>query len=135
MKNIAISIFASLSFAIASSAFASDAEGLRIATEVDRRDQGFGDTTSTMTMQLFDQYGNTTSRSIRNKTLERSGEGDMSLVIFDTPKDVKGTAFLSHTKKVGSDDQWLYLPALKDFLSIITHFLVLRYLSMELIVY
>ena len=113
MKNIAISLFASLALAIASSSFASETEGLRIATEVDRRDQGFGDTTSTMTMKLFDQYGNTTSRSIRNRTLERSGEGDMSLVIFDTPKDVKGTAFLSHTKKVGSDDQWLYLPALK----------------------
>ena len=39
--------------------------------------------------------------------------GDLSLVIFDTPADVKGTAFLSHTKKAGSDDQWLYLPALK----------------------
>ena len=92
---------------------ASGSEGLRIATEVDFRDRGFRDTTSTMTMTLFDQYGNTTSRSIRNKTLEGSGEGDLSLVIFDTPKDVKGTAFLSHTKKDGADDQWLYLPALK----------------------
>ena len=113
MRNNALSLFASLALIISSSAFASDAEGLRIASEVDRRDQGFGDTTSTMTMKLFDQHGNTTSRKIRNRTLERSGEGDMSLVIFDTPKDVKGTAFLSHTKKVGSDDQWLYLPALK----------------------
>ena len=113
MKNLTVLIFVGLAAAIASSAFASDDEGLRIATEVDRRDQGFGDSTSTMTMKLFDQYGNTTSRSIRTKTLERSGEGDMSLVIFDTPKDVKGTAFLSHTKKIGSDDQWLYLPALK----------------------
>ena len=97
----------------ATSVFSSDPEGIRIATEVDMRDRGFGDTTSTMIMTLFDQYGNTTSRSIRNKTLEGSGDGDLSLVIFDTPKDVKGTAFLSHTKKSGADDQWLYLPALK----------------------
>ena len=54
-----------------------------------------------------------TQRSIRNRTLEGEDEGDKSLVIFDTPGDVRGTAFLSHTKKVGSDDQWLYLPALK----------------------
>mgnify|MGYP006058348427 FL=1 len=64
-------------------------------------------------MTLFDQYGNSTSRKIRNRTLEGTDEGDLSLVIFDTPADVKGTAFLSHTKKSGSDDQWLYLPALK----------------------
>ena len=29
------------------------------------------------------------------------------------PKDVKGTATLTFTHKVGPDDQWLYLPALK----------------------
>ena len=32
---------------------------------------------------------------------------------FDSPKDVKGTAFLNYTHKVNDDDQWLYLPALK----------------------
>ena len=36
-----------------------------------------------------------------------------SLTIFDTPRDIKGTAFLNFTHKVGDDDQWLYLPALK----------------------
>jgi outer membrane lipoprotein-sorting protein len=92
---------------------ASDGRGLEIAAEADNRDIGFGDTISTMTMTLYDQYGNTTSRKIRNKTLEGTDQGDLSLVIFDTPADVKGTAFLSHTKKAGSDDQWLYLPALK----------------------
>ena len=113
MKKIFITIMTSYLLSLANPVIASDAEGLRIATEVDIRDRGFRDTTSKMTMTLFDQYGNTTSRSIRNKTLEGSGEGDLSLVIFDTPKDVKGTAFLSHTKKSGADDQWLYLPALK----------------------
>jgi outer membrane lipoprotein-sorting protein len=64
-------------------------------------------------MILQDKHGQSTQRSIRNRTLEGKNEGDKSLVIFDTPGDVRGTAFLSHTKKVGSDDQWLYLPALK----------------------
>ena len=113
MKKIFITIMTSYLLSLANPVIASDAEGLRIATEVDIRDRGFRDTTSKMTMTLFDQYGNTTSRSIRSKTLEGSGEGDLSLVIFDTPKDVQGTAFLSHTKKSGTDDQWLYLPALK----------------------
>ncbi|MBL4670177.1 MAG: outer membrane lipoprotein-sorting protein, partial [Flavobacteriales bacterium] len=29
------------------------------------------------------------------------------------PKDVKGTASMTYTHKIGDDDQWLYLPALK----------------------
>ena len=88
-------------------------KGLEIAMEIITRDQGWGDTSSKMTMILKDKYGQSTQRSLRNSTLEGSNEGDKSLVIFDTPGDVRGTAFLSHTKKSDSDDQWLYLPALK----------------------
>ncbi len=113
MKSPRIILIVLLSYLFVGSVYASEGKGLEIATEVDVRDRGFGDTTSTMTMTLFDQYGNSTSRKIRNRTLEGTDEGDLSLVIFDTPADVKGTAFLSHTKKSGSDDQWLYLPALK----------------------
>ena len=36
-----------------------------------------------------------------------------TLFVFDEPRDVKGTAFLVHAHKEESDDQWLYLPALK----------------------
>jgi hypothetical protein len=46
-------------------------------------------------------------------TLAVADDGDKLLVIFDTPRDVKGTAFLSFAHKVDADDQWLYLPALK----------------------
>ena len=88
-------------------------KGLEIVTKVVAQDQGWGDTSSKTTMVLKDKHGQSTQRSIRNRTLEGKNEGDKSLVIFDTPGDVRGTAFLSHTKKVGSDDQWLYLPALK----------------------
>ncbi len=47
------------------------------------------------------------------QTLEVDGDGDKSLTIFDNPRDIKGTAFLSHTHALKPDDQWLYLPALK----------------------
>ena len=30
-----------------------------------------------------------------------------------TPRDIEGTALLSHAKILDADDQWLYLPALK----------------------
>lgn len=94
-------------------AVTAEERGLQIATEVDARDRGFGDSTNDIVMTLRDKYGNERPRYIRNRTKEVEGDGDQSIVIFDNPGDVKGTAFLSHTHKEGSDDQWLYLPALK----------------------
>ena len=88
-------------------------KGLSIALEADARDSGFGDYTANMTMILRNKQGKESTRKIRSKTLEVVNDGDKSLSIFDTPKDVKGTAFLSFSHKQGDDEQWLYLPALK----------------------
>lgn len=88
-------------------------KGLEIAVETDKRDLGFGDSSSELTMILRNKQGDESKRKISNKTLEVENDGDKSLVIFNEPRDVKGTAFLSFTHKSGSDDQWLYLPALK----------------------
>ncbi len=91
----------------------SQQRGLQIATEADQRDQGFGDSAVSLEMVLKNKHGDETTRVMRNKTLEQDNNGDKALIIFDTPRDVKGTAFLSHTHKARSDDQWLFLPALK----------------------
>ena len=88
-------------------------KGLAIATEADERDSGYGDSTATMLMILRNRHGQQSSRQMRYRTLEIPGDGDKSLTIFDSPKDVKGTALLNYTHKNGDDDQWLYLPALK----------------------
>lgn len=90
-----------------------EGKGLAIAMEADLRDEGFTDYTADMTMILRNKQGKESSRSIRSKVLEVTGDGDKNLSIFDTPRDVKGTAFLSFSHKVGDDEQWLYLPALK----------------------
>lgn len=88
-------------------------KGLEIAVEMNRRDDAFGDSTSLLEMVLRNKHGEESTRVMRNKTLEVVGDGDKTLVIFDNPRDVKGTAFLSFTHKTGNDDQWLFLPALK----------------------
>ncbi len=92
---------------------ANEARGLEIAKEVDVRDTGFNNSVVELEMILRNKQGQESRREMRNKTLEVDGDGDKSLVIFDKPRDVKGTAFLSFTHKEGPDDQWLYLPALK----------------------
>ncbi len=88
-------------------------KGLAIAREADRRDKGFGDSRSEMVMILRNRHGDESVRRMRSRTLEVEGDGDKGLIIFDNPRDVKGTAFLTYSHKKGSDDQWLYLPALK----------------------
>jgi outer membrane lipoprotein-sorting protein len=88
-------------------------KGLAIAQEADKRDTGFGDSTADMLMILKNKHGQKSERKIRTRTLEVKDDGDKSLSIFDTPRDVKGTAFLNFTHKVADDDQWLFLPALK----------------------
>ncbi len=87
--------------------------GLEIAVEVDLRDTGFGDTKAEMEMILANRHGEKSQRQMAMRTLEVEGDGDKTLITFDQPRDVKGTAFLSFTHKEGPDDQWLYLPALK----------------------
>ncbi len=88
-------------------------KGLAIAIEADKRDSGWTDQIAGMSMILKNKQGDTSERVMRITTLEVPGDGDKSLITFDDPKDIKGTAFLSHTHSLIPDDQWLYLPALK----------------------
>jgi len=87
--------------------------GLAIAVEVDKRDIGFHDFTATMTMLLKNKQGEESLRYMKTKVLEVLDDGDKTLIVFNRPRDVKGTALLTYSHKTGQDDQWLYLPALK----------------------
>ena len=88
-------------------------QGLRLAREASARNDGFGDFTAGMTMVLRDRRGRESVRQMRFKVLEVPGDGDKSLFVFDQPRDVRGTALLTHAHVNAQNDQWLYLPALK----------------------
>ena len=88
-------------------------KGLRIAQEASARNDGFEDFTAGLTMVLRDKHGRESVRQMRFKVLEVPGDGDKSLFVFDQPRDVQGTALLTHAHVNTQDDQWLYLPALK----------------------
>ena len=94
---------------------AAEIKGFEVAARSDRSDRGFGDSEAEMTMVLRNAAGQESSRTMRFTTLEIPDEsvGDKSLVLFSTPRDIEGTALLSHAKMLDPDDQWLYLPALK----------------------
>jgi outer membrane lipoprotein-sorting protein len=88
-------------------------KALEIAILNDQNNNGFIDSSSDMTMNLINRKGDVVSRKLRFKRLEVPEDGDKSIAVFESPRDVKGVAILSYAHKVKSDDQWLYLPALK----------------------
>lgn len=88
-------------------------KGLQIAREAALRDEGFGDSLATMRMVLRNKAGESSVREMRSRTLEEKSDGDKSLIIFDQPRDVAGTALLTHSHKSQEDDRWLFLPAVK----------------------
>ena len=65
-------------------------------------------------MILIDKKGNKRTRNITSFAKDIDGEYH-SLSFFTSPADVKGTSFLSISKKEKSSDNsmWLYLPAIK----------------------
>lgn len=87
--------------------------GLQIAKAAEKADEGFGSSIVELKMTLKNKNGQTSERYLTTRTLELTEDGDKSLIVFDSPKDVKGTATLTFTHKVGADDQWLYLPSIK----------------------
>ena len=90
-----------------------EAKGLEIAKAADKYDEGFGSSSTNLTMILTNKQGQESTRYMSNQTLELTEDGDKSLIVFNSPRDVKGTATLTYTHKEGPDDQWLYLPAVK----------------------
>ncbi len=88
-------------------------KGLRIALEASASNEGFGDFSAGLTMVLRDRQGRESVRQMRFKVLEVPDDGDKSLFVFDQPRDVQGTALLTHAHISTQDDQWLYLPALE----------------------
>ena len=109
---------AGAAFLFTSDARAQSAEekGLAISIEADKRDLGFDDFQADGEMVLKDKGGRESRRAFRNLTLERADPalGDLGIVVFSKPRDIRGTALLTHGNiEPKDDDQWIFLPAVK----------------------
>jgi len=90
-----------------------DQKGQAVALELATRNAGYKDLGGDVEMTLRDAGGGEAKRRFSIKVLEKpvANAGDYSLIMFDAPADVKGTAVLSHAQIDGDDEQWLYLPS------------------------
>ena len=88
-------------------------KGLAIMIEADKRDKGWQDSHVELKMTLRNKQGKQSQRLIRVSNLEMDGDGDKGLTVFDEPRDIKGTAFLTFSHSLVADEQWIFLPAVK----------------------
>ena len=84
-----------------------------IIEKVYNRPEG-DDMTSSLTMTLINKSGSERVRKIKQFTKD-FGDVEKSIMFFQSPADVKNTSFMNWTydDPSKSDDQWIYLPALK----------------------
>ena len=106
-------IFISLVFTLQAGAKTQTEKGLAIAEKADRKNKGYIDSDAQVEMILRNAEGETSIRILNMRSLEVADDGDKTLVVFRSPPDIKGMSLLSFSHKQGSDDQWLYLPAIK----------------------
>ena len=86
--------------------------GKQIIEKVYNRPAG-DDQTSDLTMTLINKSGAQRIRIIKQFTMDL-GDVEKSIMFFLSPADVKNTSFMSWSYDSDqSDDQWIYLPALK----------------------
>ena len=111
MKNLVLTM--ALLIAISNVSKAQENKGLEIAKAAEKADLGFKSSTADINMTLKNQKGQISERTLTVKTIELTEDGDKSLIVFNSPKDVNGTATLTYTHKTVADDQWLYLPSIK----------------------
>ncbi len=93
--------------------------GEEVMRKVDARPRG-RDQSAHATWRLVDAGGSERVRETRNYWRDARGGAEATLhsqrlIVFESPPDVKGTAFLTWSANTvdGEDDQWIYLPALK----------------------
>ena len=107
---LAITLVAAPAFARADQALPS---GEEIARRVNARDEGES-VVRTCTMDPIEKDGSTRTRTLRSYR-RRFGDEKRSVLFFEDPPNVKGTALLTfdYADPARPDDQWLYLPALR----------------------
>ena len=110
MFKLIILLFLSLNIPFV---FADAEKGLSLMQQADKANSGFNGEHAVMEMILINAHGTKITRKIKSKSIEVQGDGDKSIITFLWPADVKGTKLLTWAHKSKSDDQWLFLPALK----------------------
>lgn len=110
MRTILLFVFGLLAAAPVSAA--DDAgRGLEIAREAEERYDDYTDQRAEAVLTIRTASGDEAVRRMRARSLNTE-DGSRNLTVVDEPRDVAGTALLTHSYDDRTDEQWLFLPAL-----------------------
>jgi outer membrane lipoprotein-sorting protein len=87
--------------------------GQGIEQKQDQMQSGYKGETRVMTLTLINAQGQESVRKLSFQGVEEADRREKTVIHFEFPPDVKGTALLTHERGAEDDDQWLYLPAIK----------------------
>jgi len=87
--------------------------GEQIESRQDKMQSGYVGETRDMTLTLVNAQGQESVRKLRFEGFEGTTRHDKTVLRFDYPADLKGTALLTHEQADQDDDQWLFLPTIK----------------------
>lgn len=93
----------------AKSTATAEERGFTIIEKVDQVSSGYGSSTASVEMQLFNKKGSVKRRAMSFEDYEL-GDHDKSLIVFQEPKKEEGISLLTKTSSTEEDKQWLYLP-------------------------
>lgn len=112
-KVIRFTALALLFAGVAAAGFAQSPTGEEVMTRVYTRPQP-DDLSGSLTMTLENARGDRRVRSVKQYVAD-FGDVEKKLLVFTAPADVRDTAFMnwSYSDPERSDDQWIYLPALR----------------------
>lgn len=89
-----------------------DGRGLEIAKEAQRRFSDYSDQRGEATMTIRTGDGDEAIRALYARSMDVES-GSRNLTVVEKPKDVAGTALLTHSHDQRADEQWLFMPALE----------------------
>jgi hypothetical protein len=85
-------------------------KGYQIAKAASDQNDGYVDYSASGNMILKNKAGSAAVRDFDFKSME-TADGDMSLLVFNWPGDIRDTGLLTHAHRASVDDQWIFLPA------------------------
>ena len=85
-------------------------KGYRIAKTSSDQGKGYRDYAVSGKMALRNRAGTSAVRDFDFKSME-AGRGDLSMLVFNLPGDIRDTALLTHEHRQAADEQWIFLPA------------------------
>jgi outer membrane lipoprotein-sorting protein len=112
-KRVIIATMVFITIFSTSSAFAQSPTGLQVMTNVYERPHP-QDLQGSLSMTLENSRGDQRVRNVR-QYLGRFNDVEKKILFFTAPADVRDTSFMnwSYEDPDRSDDQWIYLPALR----------------------